>query len=301
MFRASTTGRCASRIIATPCAASRSSVSARVRSSRSRPTSSWSPSCSQRRDQAYRIAPICTIASRARRHARLRHRLFPARKRRRSWLIRVYGMGDKIAQFQEMYGRWGAAIILAKGLTPIPFKLVTIASGIAHFNFALFVLTATITRALRFFLIAFLLKRYGQPVQDFIEKRLTLLGTAFADPAGRRVRGGNLPIGLQARPRAAISPINPKAMDGLRRTRNGERRRTHGLQTGRSTVAKTTPLEFIRQVRAETAKVVWPTPPRDDHDRRHGDDHDHAARRSSSSASIRCSTRSSSSLLSLAK
>ncbi len=54
---------------------------------------------------------------------------------------------------------------------------MTIASGLAKFNFGMFVLTAAITRAFRFFLIAFLLHRYGQPVQDFIEKRLTLIGT----------------------------------------------------------------------------------------------------------------------------
>lgn len=132
----------------------------------------------QNRERAYRIAAICTVASVL--GGMLGYAIgYFLLESVGDWLIRVYGMGDKIAQFQEMYARWGAAIILAKGLTPIPFKLVTIASGIAHFNFALFVLTATITRAVRFFLIAFLLKRYGQPVQDFIEKRLTLLGTAF--------------------------------------------------------------------------------------------------------------------------
>ena len=85
-------------------------------------------------------------------------------------------MQDKAAKFQAGFTEYGAAIILLKGLTPIPFKLVTIASGLAKFNFALFVLTATITRAFRFFLIAFLLKKYGAPVQEFIEKRLTMIG-----------------------------------------------------------------------------------------------------------------------------
>jgi membrane protein YqaA with SNARE-associated domain len=132
----------------------------------------------QNRDQAYRIALICTIASVL--GGMLGYAIgYFLLESVGDWLIRAYGMGDKIEQFQEMYGRWGAAIILAKGLTPIPFKLVTIASGIAQFNFGLFVLTATITRAARFFAIAFLLKRYGAPVQEFIEKRLTLLGTAF--------------------------------------------------------------------------------------------------------------------------
>ena len=64
-------------------------------------------------------------------------------------------------------------------MTPIPFKLVTIASGIAGFNFGLFMLTATITRGARFFLIAFLLKRYGAPMQEFIERRMNLVGILF--------------------------------------------------------------------------------------------------------------------------
>ena len=59
------------------------------------------------------------------------------------------------------------------------FKLVTIASGLAGFNFPLFVLLALITRGTRFFLLAWLLKRYGEPVQAFIEKRLTLVSWAL--------------------------------------------------------------------------------------------------------------------------
>lgn len=75
-----------------------------------------------------------------------------------------------------LYAEWGALVILIKGLTPIPFKLVTIASGVFAFDFPLFVLLALITRGFRFFLIAFLLKRFGEPVQEFIEKRLTIIG-----------------------------------------------------------------------------------------------------------------------------
>ena len=64
-----------------------------------------------------------------------------------------------------------------KGLTPIPFKLVTIASGLAHFNFGIFLITATITRALRFFLVAFLHPAAGaRRMQVFIEKYLNWIG-----------------------------------------------------------------------------------------------------------------------------
>lgn len=131
-----------------------------------------------RRDQAYRIAGICTLFS-------VLGGIFGYAigyfllESVGQWLIQLYHMQDKVGQFQTMYGEYGAAIILLKGLTPIPFKLVTIASGIAHFNFPLFVLLASITRGFRFFLIAALLKRYGAPVQEFIEKRLNLLAWGF--------------------------------------------------------------------------------------------------------------------------
>jgi membrane protein YqaA with SNARE-associated domain len=88
-------------------------------------------------------------------------------------------MQAKVDAFKASFAEYGAAIILLKGLTPIPFKLVTIASGIAHFPFPLFVILAAITRGARFFIIAALLKRYGEPVQAFIEKRLNLFAWGF--------------------------------------------------------------------------------------------------------------------------
>lgn len=131
----------------------------------------------QNRERAYGIAAICTVASVL--GAVLGYAIgYFLYESLGQWLIRVYGMGDRIGEFQRWYADWGAAIILVKGLTPIPFKLVTIASGLAKFNFGIFLLTAAITRGFRFFLIAFLLKRYGAPVQAFIEKRLNLIGIA---------------------------------------------------------------------------------------------------------------------------
>jgi len=82
-------------------------------------------------------------------------------------------------EFTAAYNKWGTALILVKGLTPIPFKLVTIASGLSHFPFIWFVLLATITRGARFFIIAALLKRFGEPVQAFIEQRLNLFAWLF--------------------------------------------------------------------------------------------------------------------------
>ena len=71
-------------------------------------------------------------------------------------------------------------VILIKGLTPIPYKIVTIASGAAQFNFPIFLAASIVTRGARFFLLAFLLRRFGPPIRDFIERRLTLVTTGAA-------------------------------------------------------------------------------------------------------------------------
>lgn len=128
-----------------------------------------------RREQAYRIALICTLASVLGGIVGygIGYFLYESVGQ---WLIRAYGLGGRIGEFQAWYAHYGAAIILVKGLTPIPFKLVTIASGLAKFNFGIFLLTAAITRAARFFLIAFLIHRWGARMQVFIEKYLTWIG-----------------------------------------------------------------------------------------------------------------------------
>jgi membrane protein YqaA with SNARE-associated domain len=90
------------------------------------------------------------------------------------WLIQLYGYGDKVEAFREAYAQWGAWIILLKGLTPIPYKIVTITSGFAGYNLGLFILFSVITRGARFFVLAFLLHRYGESARHIIEKRLGL-------------------------------------------------------------------------------------------------------------------------------
>jgi len=68
-------------------------------------------------------------------------------------------------------------VILIKGATPIPHKIVTIASGAADFNFAVLMAASIATRGARFFLVAALLRRYGEPMRGFIERRRTLVTT----------------------------------------------------------------------------------------------------------------------------
>lgn len=97
-----------------------------------------------------------------------------------AWLIQLYGYGDKVEGFREAYAQWGAWIILLKGLTPIPYKVVTITSGFAGYNLALFLFFSVITRGARFFILAFLLHRYGDSARHIIEKRLGLWTTIGA-------------------------------------------------------------------------------------------------------------------------
>lgn len=96
------------------------------------------------------------------------------------WLIELYGLGGKVEAFRASYAEWGALIIILKGLTPIPYKLVTIASGFAGYNMWLFVLCSIIARGGRFFVVAVLLNRYGDTIRSEIEKRLGLWVTLGA-------------------------------------------------------------------------------------------------------------------------
>jgi membrane protein YqaA with SNARE-associated domain len=86
------------------------------------------------------------------------------------WLINLYGYGDRADALRALYSEWGWLVILIKGLTPIPFKLVTIVSGFLHYNFVLFVLLAMLTRGARFFLLAGLLNRFGEPIKALLDR-----------------------------------------------------------------------------------------------------------------------------------
>lgn len=97
-----------------------------------------------------------------------------------AWIIHFYGLQNAMNAFQSKFAEYGLWIILIKGLTPIPYKIVTIASGLAHFNLTVFVLASIATRGARFFLLAALLYRFGEPIRNFVEKRLTLVTSLFA-------------------------------------------------------------------------------------------------------------------------
>jgi membrane protein YqaA with SNARE-associated domain len=90
------------------------------------------------------------------------------------WLMKFYGLTGKVEAFREAYAQWGSWIILIKGVTPIPYKLVTIASGFAGYSFLMFVLLSFVARGMRFYLVAFLLNRYGVQARAILEERLGL-------------------------------------------------------------------------------------------------------------------------------
>jgi membrane protein YqaA with SNARE-associated domain len=149
------------------------------------------PMALARPERAWRLAAICTAASVTGGALGYAIGYFVFDQLARP-LIELYGYGDRFAAFQELYGRYGLWVILIKGLTPIPYKIVTIASGAARFDFWVFMAASIATRGARFFIVAALLRAFGTPVRDFIERRLTLVTSLLA--AG--ILGGFLALRL---------------------------------------------------------------------------------------------------------
>lgn len=83
--------------------------------------------------------------------------------------------GEREMELRSFYDQWGAWFIFMKGLTPIPYKLVTILSGALHFSLPVFILASTITRGLRFVAVAWIFKRFGPQIAPIMEKRMGLV------------------------------------------------------------------------------------------------------------------------------
>lgn len=94
-------------------------------------------------------------------------------------VLELYGYADKFATFATQYNDYGAWIVFFAGVTPFPYKVITIASGVTQLNFLVFMVASIIARALVFFVIAALLYWFGPPIRAFIEKRLGLVATVF--------------------------------------------------------------------------------------------------------------------------
>ena len=95
-------------------------------------------------------------------------------------IINFYHYESAFLAFQHKFAQYGVWVILIKGLTPIPYKIVTIAAGAAAFNFPLFIGASIVTRGARFFLLAILLRTFGPSVKAFIEERLGLVTSLLA-------------------------------------------------------------------------------------------------------------------------
>jgi membrane protein YqaA with SNARE-associated domain len=94
-------------------------------------------------------------------------------------VLEFYGKDAYFAEFSARYNEWGAWAVLIAGVTPFPYKVITIMSGATGLSVTVFMVASVIARGLRFFIVAALLWKFGAPIRDFIEKRLGLMFTLF--------------------------------------------------------------------------------------------------------------------------
>lgn len=130
------------------------------------------------REKAWRIALVCTLASVAGGLAGYAIGYFLYEVLAQP-ILNFYGYGDKFASFQARYEEWGAWIVAGAGLTPFPYKVITIASGVVALNLPVFMIASILSRGLRFFIVAGLLWYYGEPMRQLIERHLGKLATLF--------------------------------------------------------------------------------------------------------------------------
>ncbi|MCC5964144.1 MAG: DedA family protein [Rhodobacteraceae bacterium] len=94
-------------------------------------------------------------------------------------VLEFYGKEAYFDSFAERYNDWGAWAVLIAGVTPFPYKVITILSGVTGLSLVVFLIASIVARALRFFIVAALLWKFGAPIRDFIERRLGLMFTLF--------------------------------------------------------------------------------------------------------------------------
>jgi len=94
-------------------------------------------------------------------------------------ILEFYGKGDSFAEMSAVFNEYGAWAVVIAGVTFLPFKVITIASGVTGLPLSVFIASSIFARSLRFFLVAALLWKYGEPIRDFIEKRLGLMFILF--------------------------------------------------------------------------------------------------------------------------
>ena len=90
-------------------------------------------------------------------------------------LLEFYNYQNKILEFNEMYHNWGGWVVFLAGLTPFPYKIITIASGMTQLNLALFIALSVLSRGLRFFAVSVLLYHFGDRIRALLEKYFGLI------------------------------------------------------------------------------------------------------------------------------
>ncbi len=127
-----------------------------------------------KRESAWRLALICTVSSVV--GGVLGYYIgWSLYESVGKWIISAYGMEDSFAYLQHQFSKYGFQIIVLKALTPIPYKIVTISSGVVGFDINLFMLASLIARGFRFYLLAALLWYFGPSIKEFVDRNLTMV------------------------------------------------------------------------------------------------------------------------------
>ena len=130
------------------------------------------------RQRAWLLAGVCTIASVAGGYAGygIGFALFETVGQP---IVDFYHAGEKFDQFAAAYNEWGAWIVAFFGVTPFPYKVITIASGVTELNPIAFGIASLLSRGARFFIVAGLLWYFGEPIRRFIDRNFGLLSILF--------------------------------------------------------------------------------------------------------------------------
>ncbi|NVK34668.1 MAG: DedA family protein [Rhodobacteraceae bacterium] len=131
-----------------------------------------------RREAAWRLALLCTLTSVA--GALLGYAIGHLLWEQVAMpIFQFYGYMDHFEHFKDIFNTWGWWFVCIAGVTPFPYKVITIASGVAGLPLPVFILASLLSRGIRFFFVAGLLYFFGPPIRVFIEKRLGLVFTIF--------------------------------------------------------------------------------------------------------------------------
>lgn len=130
-----------------------------------------------RPDRAYFYATVCTVASVL--GGILGYAIGYFLEPVGMAILSALGKSGAFEASKALFQQYGAWVIVVKGATPIPYKLITISAGIFHFNLVLFIVLSVLTRSARFFLVAFVLRRWGAPMLKIVEQRLALFTVLF--------------------------------------------------------------------------------------------------------------------------